>query len=61
MYFHKSLINQIKNWWDNGYYDWAVVEGLKKDGGRIFCTKPSIIEHIGKIGYNSNENSYDKR
>ena len=60
MYFHKSLINKIKNWWDNGYYDWAVVEGLKKDGGRIFCTKPSIIEHIGKIGYNSNEKSYDK-
>ena len=60
MFFHKSLLNDVKLWWDKNLY-WGVVKGLKKKGGRIFCTKPSIVNHIGINGDNSHgSDNYDK-
>ena len=59
MFFHKSLLNKIKEWWDIGE-DWEISFGLIREGGKIFCTNPSIIDHIGIIGNNSSENNYDK-
>ena len=56
MFFHKSLLKDVKKWWDYNE-DWCIVEKLKKRGGVIFCTKPSIVDHIGA---NSNINNYDK-
>ena len=32
MFFHKSLLNDIKLWWDKNK-DWGVVKGLKNKGG----------------------------
>lgn len=59
MFFHKSLIYKIRNWWDSGE-DWGIVRNFKKEKGEFYSTKPSIIQHIGKIGYNSNGIKYDK-
>jgi mannosyltransferase OCH1-like enzyme len=60
IFFHKSLLNDIKLWWDKNE-DWGICDGLKNIGGRIFCTKPSIVEHIGVNGYNSHgDDNYDK-
>lgn len=60
MFFHKSLLNNIKLWWDKNE-DWGICNGIKEIKGRIFCTKPSIIDHIGEYGDNSFGNKgYDK-
>jgi len=60
MFFHKSLLNNIKLWWDKNE-DWGICEGLNNIGGRIFCTKPSIVKHIGVNGDNSHgSDNYDK-
>lgn len=60
MFFHKSLIKKIRDWWNRGQ-DWEICYGLKGEGGRIFCAKPSIIDHIGIIGDNSSGiDKYDK-
>lgn len=59
MFFHKSLTYKILNWWDKGE-DWGIVREFKKEKGEFFSTKPSIIQHIGKIGHNSNGIKYDK-
>ena len=52
MFFHKSLLKNIKKWWDYKE-DWGIVEKIKKEGGLIFCTRPSVVEHIGSKGYNT--------
>ena len=60
MFFHKSLLKKIKDWWNKGQ-DWGICSGLKKENGRIFCTKPSFIDNIGLIGDNSyGKYKYDK-
>ena len=59
MFFHKSVIHKIKDWW-NLNEDWGIVKEFKKEDGNFFATKPSIIQHIGKFGYNSNGKKYDK-
>jgi len=59
MFFHKSLLSDIKKWWDKKK-DWGVVEEFTKIGGSLYCTNPSIVQHIGKIGDNSNGVTYDK-
>ena len=60
MFFHKSLLKKIRDWWNRGL-DWEICYGLKRNNGRIFCTKPSIVDHIGEIGDNSGgKDKYDK-
>ena len=59
MIFHRSLLYKIKNWWDVGE-DWEVGRQLKNEGGELFCTIKSCVQHIGITGHNSNENRYDK-
>ena len=59
MFFHKSLLKDINKWWAYKK-DWGIVEKLKEEGGLIFCTRPSVIQHIGKIGDHSKNNKYDK-
>lgn len=62
MFFHKSLLNSIKNWWDNPRgdwkydYDWGVCHFFNKNGGEIYCLKPSVVQHIGFYGCWSNGN-----
>lgn len=59
MFFHKSLLKKIIKWWEINK-DWGIVNGLKKEGGKLYASKPSIIEHIGEEGDHSNKNKYDK-
>lgn len=59
MYFHRNMLDKIRNWWDINQ-DWGVVHGLKKEGGRMYCCFPGVVQHIGQRGNNSRPNMYDK-
>ena len=59
LFFHKSLLSNLKKWWDLDE-DWGVTWEFKKQGGELYATKPSVIEHIGKIGHNSHLDCFDK-
>ncbi len=66
LFFHRDLLPYIIKWWRFGsnkprdHWDWSVVKNLKSNGGRIFSTKPSIVQHIGEIGSWSSKKKYDK-
>lgn len=66
LFFHWDLLPYIIKWWRFGsknprdHWDWLVVKNLKSNGGRIFSTKPSIVQHIGEIGSWSDQKKYDK-
>ena len=59
MVFHKRLLGKVKKWWDIGE-DWGIVNEFKKEGGLLFSTNGSCIQHIGVVGENSNNDRYDK-
>lgn len=60
MVFHKCLIGKVKKWWDEDE-DWEISRELKKEGGVLFSTNGSCIQHIGEIGHNSNKDRiYDQ-
>ena len=60
MFFHKSLLKDIRNLW-NLNEDWGIVDNFKKQYGKLFSINPGIIKHIGIYGTNSNGiNFYDK-
>jgi glycosyltransferase involved in cell wall biosynthesis len=63
MFFHKDfyiehirpiLISVKKGW------DWQVVFHCWNKEFRMYCTKPSVIQHIGNIGLHSKNGKYDK-
>jgi hypothetical protein len=58
MFFNKVLLSDIKKWWDIGE-DWGIVRNFSKLEGKFFSTSPSIIQHTGKIGYNSHGKGHD--
>ena len=59
MFFDKVLLSDVKKWWSQDL-DWGIVNEFTKVGGKFFCTSPSIVQHTGKIGYNSHGEGYDK-
>lgn len=50
----REILVTTKNSWDNEF-----VGRCKKIGKKIFCTKPSVIQHIGYHGLNSNGKRWD--
>lgn len=58
MFFHNCLLDDFKKWW-LFHEDWGICKGLKNKGGKIFSTKKSYSQHIGKIGYHSSNKNYD--
>ena len=58
MFFHKSLLPDIKNWWDIDS-DWGVVDNFKKNRGNFYCTSPSVVQHIGATGYHTTGGGHD--
>jgi|TARA_B100000401_G_scaffold357511_1_gene254996 glycosyltransferase involved in cell wall biosynthesis len=59
IFFHKSQFNNVLKQWDTKGIDWKLSSDYYSKGG-IYCTYLSIIEHIGNIGLNSNNDNYDK-
>lgn len=59
MYFHRDMLQKIRDWWDINR-DWGVVDGLKAEGGQLYCCYPGVVQHIGKYGDNSRPGKYDK-
>ena len=53
LFFHRALLEDVIRWWRLDY-DWGVVHGLVRRGGRIFALSPSVAQHIGEYGDNSN-------
>lgn len=51
----RCVIDKAKNCWD-----WAVLDYCKKNNFKLYCTKPSVIQHIGTTGLNSKITKYDK-
>ena len=42
-------------------WDWDVVRNLVRVGGRLVCTRPSVVQHIGRVGiYSSPLHSHDR-
>jgi len=63
MFMNKNLyINHIKQILISGKkdWDWAVVRYFEKKKFTFYCTKPSVIQHIGDIGMHSNPKKYDR-
>ena len=58
MFFHKSLVPDIKKWWDIDL-DWGVVDNFKKSGGNFYCTSPSVVQHIGATGDHTTGGGHD--
>jgi glycosyltransferase involved in cell wall biosynthesis len=53
-YGREAFIHHKRDW------DWGFCGISKKYKYKIICTKPSVIQHIGDIGLNSNKGKYDK-
>lgn len=41
-------------------WDWCVVEAMQECGYSLLCTRPSMLQHIGKTGKFSSRSHYDR-
>ena len=41
-------------------WDWKVVHAIHKKGYPILCTRPSVLQHIGRYGFFSRPSHYDQ-
>jgi len=53
-YFEKHPFKIGEEW------DWALTTDVKKYGGNLICTLPSIVEHIGHVGAKAIAQYHDK-
>lgn len=56
--FHINFLHFIKKYW-NINLDWSVVDNMLLNNYPLLCLKKGVINHIGKIGLYSNNDSYD--
>jgi hypothetical protein len=40
-------------------WDWNICKVINEKKGLLICTKPSVVNHIGKIGYHASNDNYD--
>lgn len=61
MFFNYQTYTQIIKFYLNTIlWDYVVCEKIRRVGGDIICSKPSVVQHIGKEGLWSNGKKYDK-
>jgi glycosyltransferase involved in cell wall biosynthesis len=63
MFFHKDLyIKYFRDILIRFKLEWDIYMSAfkKKYNYKLYCTKPSVIQHIGDIGLNSKKSKYDK-
>lgn len=53
----RLIVNSINEY--NQKFDWSFCKLLRDNNIRIFCTRNSLVQHIGFIGQNSNITSVD--
>lgn len=58
MFFSSEMLEYLVDEWEAGS-DWGVCRSLKSCGGGIYATVPSVIQHIGKQGLNSDGTHWD--
>jgi len=63
MFFETRLYNEyIRNKFihNKNEWDWEVVHETNRRDYKIYCTKPSVIQHIGRFGMNvSHDHAFD--
>ena len=50
-YLKEFELNKPEKYYDG---DWHILDYISKNKGKIYCTKPSVVQHIGRYGLNSN-------
>ena len=60
LFFHRSQYQTIiRPTLESIEWDHAVVDNVGSSGGHIVCTRPSVVQHIGKAGLWSNGETFD--
>jgi len=59
MFFHRRIYNNLRHGLNSIYWDSGFVHRIRAMRGKLICTKPSVVQHIGKLGIWSGDHGYD--
>jgi hypothetical protein len=59
MFFHRRIYHNLRRSLSSIYWDAGFVHRIRAMKGKLICTKPSVVQHIGKVGIWSGDHGYD--
>jgi glycosyltransferase involved in cell wall biosynthesis len=59
MLFHRRIYHNLRHGLNSIYWDSGFVHRILAMKGKLICTKPSVVQHIGKVGIWSGDHGYD--